>query len=518
MVQFTSFVLSAWLAHAVSARTSMRSYGKATSRQLSNELIAGYAPASTVTDHNAIDLDQKHIEIALAKRTDTGFVQAKAIYTGGGHSKSFAVITLTTDLEDVIKEDAVVVGMGMNKEDVRGTVLTNANANQAIVKVQYNTSEMQATYVLCRVGELLTDDAVTEGCLVKDGSIKIDDKEFNYSYDPLEDNNNGRTIQGFSTSVEKKMIKCIPGCPFKDAEMFLNYYGVADYADKWIMAAFDSGKTGFDNFNADFSKFSFIGRAEVIKKGTAYMNVFMYVIREFEDAIVDCKTECDIGTNCNDDAVHAWDEGVAFYTGSLEGVAGTSDGKLLHQLADKRCKNFNTCGTDNVSEVNTELLKLFTQGKEALLGKKCGSAKPILKDITSLMFVPLVQGTIRYAYKVEKAQGGEKEMAEGAVFAAAVLPRVHNVTVEGAKTIADSMMVGATATSFSDVKTAFESAYEGMGITCAQVGGLVDADGEFFEGAEPCNESSNTKSESAGTKVGLMVGTLGTIAVALSIL
>ena len=30
-------------------------------------------------------------------------------------------------------------------------------------------------------------------------------------------------------------------------------------------------------------------------------------------------------------SVHAWDEGVAFYTGSLEGTAygGSSDGKLL---------------------------------------------------------------------------------------------------------------------------------------------------------------------------------------------
>ena len=54
---------------------------------------------------------------------------------------------------------------------------------------------------------------------------------------------------------------------------------------------------------------------------------------QFEDAIDDC-TSCT--SNCNEhstnsDSVHAWDEGVAFYTGSLEGTAygGNSNGKLL---------------------------------------------------------------------------------------------------------------------------------------------------------------------------------------------
>ena len=33
-------------------------------------------------------------------------------------------------------------------------------------------------------------------------------------------------------------------------------------------------------------------------------------------------------------SVHAWDEGVAFYTGSLEGTAygGSDDGKLLYRI------------------------------------------------------------------------------------------------------------------------------------------------------------------------------------------
>merc|ERR1719450_2111500 len=96
-----------------------------------------------------------------------------------------------------------------------------------------------------------------------------------------------------------------------------------------------------------------IARVEIAKKTSAYMNVWMYVIREMEDAIMDCQQGC---IDCNDDPVHAWDEAVAFYTGSLEGAPGNQRprlrrrldrvpgvagaGKMLYALADKRCRNF----------------------------------------------------------------------------------------------------------------------------------------------------------------------------------
>merc|ERR1712187_1039784 len=98
-------------------------------------------------------------------------------------------------------------------------------------------------------------------------------------------------------------------------------------------------------------------RKECIKKGTAYMNAYMYAIREYEDAIDDCKVGCPngktdtvAGKDCNSlsvASVHAWDEGVAFYTGSLEGPfsGGTTNGKMSYRLAEKRCANFRTCGT-----------------------------------------------------------------------------------------------------------------------------------------------------------------------------
>lgn len=115
---------------------------------------------------------------------------------------------------------------------------------------------------------------------------------------------NGRTLAGFSKEAEEKMGKCA-NCPYVDYKKFYDYYGVYDYAHQWVLAAFSKGKTSFTNGNADFGVYGFDGRTEVIKKGTAYMNVWMYVIREFEDALDDCKIGC---IDCNDDPVHAWDE------------------------------------------------------------------------------------------------------------------------------------------------------------------------------------------------------------------
>ena len=58
----------------------------------------------------------------------------------------------------------------------------------------------------------------------------------------------------------------------------------------------------------------------------------------------------------------------------------------------------------------------------------CGSVRPLVDQIVSLMTVPLVQGALRYAYKNSQAGDGmatPKNAAEGATFSAAVLPLVH---------------------------------------------------------------------------------------------
>merc|ERR1740115_326375 len=263
-----------------------------------------------------------------------------------------------------------------------------------------------------------------------------------------------RTLKGFSTKAQGKMydgaalkegsttaLVC-PGCPYKHYKMFYDYYSDFDYADKWVSAAlggtdmtFTSGKFGPNNFATMHTD----ARVEAAKKGSAYMHVWMYAIREFEDAIDDCTTcaaDCNAHST-NSGSVHAWDEGVAFYTGAREGTAhsSTRNGVMLYHLAQKRCKDFKTCGAaggaaDGISMVNSELFKaagLFATGRDLLQQGHCAKVRPVVEQIVSLMTVPLVQGTLRYAYKVGNVPGDQsaKNAAEGSTFAATVLPMVH---------------------------------------------------------------------------------------------
>jgi hypothetical protein len=291
--------------------------------------------------------------------------------------------------------------------------------------------------------------------------------------------NKYRTLSGFSTAAEAKMT----GQEYFD--IYKAYYGVGDYADKRVLAGLD--KTGICSACDEKAQI------EIAKKTSAYMNVWMYVIREFEDAIDDCKAGC---IDCNDDPVHAWDEGVAFYTGSIEGTDGSGSGKMIHALADKRCKNYATCSAEGGgSYVNAALFELFTKGKVALQQGKCSDIGPLKKMIVELMSVPLVQGSLRYAYKVAELQGGSKEFAEGAAFSAAILPRINACDASAAKVISDNMNMEIAESDrmkagFEAVKAAFESTYECLGINCAQIGGLILSGTEYYPEFPPCGKVS----------------------------
>jgi uncharacterized protein (DUF305 family)/plastocyanin len=418
------------------------------------KVIAGYEPGSDVTQHNLLDLDQKAMETALGK-SPADYETAKAIYTKGGNSGAKAVITVSALAAVAAKKAAVMQG---------GVAIGYMK-----VAASKADTEIEVTYLsVCKEGGLPTKD--TTGCFtVGGGALSIAGVDVGA---PTAVTNKYRTLAGFSTAWEKKMTGQVFYEPYKA------YYGVGDYAHQRVMAALD--KTGICSACDDDAQI------QMAKKTSAYMNVWMYVVREFEDAIADCQAGC---INCNDDPVHAWDEGVAFYTGSLEGADGSGSGAMIYNLADKRCDDFGTCIGDKGSAVNLLLFEQFTLGRDALLGGRCEDTKPIKKRIVELMSVPLVQGSLRYAYKVAHLQGKSKEKAEGAAFSAAILPRVHVCDASAAKIISDNMKIDSASpmeAGFKAVKDAFESTYECLGITCQDVGGLIVSGRVYHEGAEPC--------------------------------
>ena len=115
--------------------------------------------------------------------------------------------------------------------------------------------------------------------------------------------------------------------------------------------------------------------------------------------------------------------------------------------------------------------------------------RPIVTEIEQIMTIPLIQGTLRYAYKNEmyttSSTDTVKYNAEGAVFAMAVLPYLHACSAADAQTVYDNMKFGVgTSTNKAAVKAAFEANYACLGITCADVGA--------YAGTMPCGDPCPT--------------------------
>ena len=192
------------------------------------------------------------------------------------------------------------------------------------------------------------------------------------------------------------------------------------------------------------------GWNQLIKKGANYQAVWMYVLHELEDAIGDCKAG-DITANDGTPtggAPHAWDEGWAFYAGSQVGttaadaVLAKSDGTLIWELSEKRGDDFKTIDSSGPSSANVKILAEFIKGRDLIIAGSCDAAVPVIDEIIKLMTIPLVQGTLKYAFKADptnsagdcSADAGKnaltatdgcvKSWSEGWAFAAAVLPQL----------------------------------------------------------------------------------------------
>lgn len=433
------------------------------------------------------------MEDQLAIGSELSFEKARRIYEEGGHSKSVASVTLSSPLTKRMDKFTEVKGKSADGMPTYGKLLDTYVIGDSKIEIQYKTTDQQKNYVYCQVGGLPKPNL--QGCFDASGTLEIDNASIEYSYDPKTENVSKRTLKKFSTTAEDKMFRC-ENCPYDTFRKFREYYGYFDYADKWVIAAFDGDQTPFTHGNANFKLYDFKARAEAIQKATAYMSVWMYVIREMEDALDDCKVDCK-KTGCNDDTVRAWDEAVAFYTGSLEGIDGQGSGKLLHALADKRCREFRTCGelateTEGTSHVNSEILRSFTLGSRMLANAKCDKAREYKVKIETMMTVPLIQGTLRYAYITNtNKNAGEKAEAEGATFAASLLPIVNSCDEDAAETIYENMKtLQGNSADFMAVKQAFESVYDCMGVRGEDVGGLWDEVlGDYFNGAKPMQQN-----------------------------
>jgi len=501
--------------------------------------ILSFSPGSLVTDHARIDLDQIALEAAFT--SEYLFDDVKAVYEKGAHSKPVATCTFTgsTPNEDVASKQSVLMFTTNAGDHVSAKTSSSYTANDPTISFSYSTSgeRKESESTACHVGGLTSTAAAysTQGCIDESQYLFVNGDAYEVTCDSTQA---GRTLAGFSTKAKKLMydpsmgscprstVDPTPsytyGCPYSSFAPYFEYYCAdessacfenGDYANQIILAGLGKTATALTNGNMDFSATATFHSGssgvansaikEVVKKATAYMSTWMYAIREFEDAIDDC-TGADLTNNdLSSGSPHAWDEGVAFYVGSymergmLTGAYTNPDGSgylledlssqgaLSYTLANKRCQNFKTCGPRGNSmigeaKVNMDLWPLFSAGQYSLIAGRCADVVPVKKAIVQKMTVPLIQGTLRYAWLLGVESGDEADRGEGAVFAAAVLPQLHACNPSVATTVYEHMKLNsADSPDFTAVKVALESCYTAMGITCEEVGGYVDGDGSY---------------------------------------
>merc|ERR1719199_1429069 len=298
-----------------------------------------------------------------------------------------------------------------------------------------------------------------------------------------------RTLQGFATSGAAKM------STEKWWNVYKNYWGDDDYAHTYAMAALDG--TGVMAGKSD------VMRGELVKKGIAYQAVWMYVLHEFEDAIGDCLAGNIFDNDAHNaagDSPHAWDEGWAFYAGSLEGTDGSGSGQMIHQLAEKRCKDFGTCenGREGPATANSKALEHAEAGRDEILMSNCAGADFEYHAIVDQMTVPLIQGMLKYAFKADPANTAgsctsgtcDKEWAEGWAFAAAVLPRLHfcsKAVADFVKANLDTANTAPMKDGYALLKTHVESTYPCLGISCVDIGAFQNSAG-IYTGMQACTD------------------------------
>lgn len=266
--------------------------------------------------------------------------------------------------------------------------------------------------------------------------------------------------------------------------------------------------------NSDFCLLILIAAVQI---GTKFMNIWMYVIRMMENALDACEIPCD-DEICHDDAIHSWDQAVAFYSGSLE-----DDGVLFFAFADVMCKVFRSCGIDGslrvgTSYTNNKVIKEFKDGQKYILQRKCDKARASKEEIVKVMAVPLIQATLYTAYvqihpqSQNDGDGSMTDRVRSSSFAATVLPIVHDCDANDAATIYEKLRIDPSnpqksEADFLAVKKAFEKNYQCMGVTCEAVGG-VWLGGEYGTGAEPCDEKVSMDTSTTNAFVFVSLGVL----------
>merc|ERR1719269_403986 len=193
---------------------------------------------------------------------------------------------------------------------------------------------------------------------------------------------------------------------------------------------------------------------------------------------------------------------------TIKGFATAGDAKMLNWDMFPKYKAY----WNDANYADTFITKDYSaiSGRDALQDATCTAGTTSLATLTKQMTIPLIQGTIKYAWKADPAKSGSscdattaqtagktamlasddcvKSWAEGWAFAAALLPQLHQCNADVAAVVRQNLDIAAAepmSCGFDTVKTAIESCYTSMGVTCTDIGAFQSSTG-VYAGADAC--------------------------------
>ena len=446
-----------------------------------------------------IDLDLQDMKELMQKGD---FDQAYQIFRLGAHAEPYAILRL----EEVLTRDfqatksrstnhLVAYGMDQNNQVVPLRVSASSRKGTSTVYVMYQNDTN------CHVGGRRSP--VTNGCLASKGGLIVEDYgALNYHYDIDSDNQFRSSLYGFSEHEAETMFHCHDKCPFPEYEKFYHYYGQLDYGAVWMTAALKGHSTSvggmsFHHGSEDFGQLSDDGRRRAVETAAVTMNVRTHVNRIMTEWAVDACRKCS-DKHCPE-IIQGWDLAVAQYTGGLvqpilDQPQGYESGLLFYGLADELCQDFSTCGingddVEGTSAINRNMMQHFQSGRIFLEKNVCDMADLSYGQIVHLMTVPLIQGTLRSAYRLQYThQGDQEEKGRGVAFMASILPDLFSCSSSDADLVYNELNLSSgKIPDFQKIKAAFERNYMCLSVSCEDVGGLLDESGEtYVDGGNPC--------------------------------
>eukprot|EP00547_Thalassionema_nitzschioides_P018160 CAMPEP_0194239472 /NCGR_PEP_ID=MMETSP0158-20130606/5916_1 /TAXON_ID=33649 /ORGANISM="Thalassionema nitzschioides, Strain L26-B" /LENGTH=2221 /DNA_ID=CAMNT_0038973949 /DNA_START=97 /DNA_END=6759 /DNA_ORIENTATION=+ len=199
-------------------------------------------------------------------------------------------------------------------------------------------------------------------------------------------------------------------------DAFANYFSDPDYGDTLFHRIFMKE----ENFSSALPE-----QIKALSTGLlTNMIMFMTILEKMYSALELCNKQ---DATAIDAGALEFDKAVAYYVGSIEGSlkGGLEGGELLYAVAKELCGPFNVCDSDENAVSNLEIIDVFNLAAGDLGEGDCSSLEEkITKQISPLLLVPLVQGTLNAVNASSLLSAGTDDASFGHafIFSRAILP------------------------------------------------------------------------------------------------